>query len=327
MAHPLSTALRPNALLTGMSVKYSQSRSELAGVPGIVPVTKRSDLYRVWDRGDTFRVEMGKRTPGAKSARADQRVSTTPYFCDRWSLARALPREKISDYGSIQEAEQEIVGYLSEQAYMRRALQFASRFMAAGVWTANTAQAGVAAAPGANQFLQWNDPASTPIPVIRAQCNVIRRACGMWPTDFICDPDVFLHLSNHPSVLALVTGMGSVENPAVVLQRALAATLKVERVTVVDAARNTAAEGAAVTMADMVATNCAVLGFFTPSLNAQGAGKIFSWTEFGGFPVDTPVIKRWFDDDHDSFIYEGEMYFSVEVTSNPSAVFFATATA
>lgn len=327
MGHPLSTALRPNALLSGFAVQYSQQKGDLARVPGIVPVTKRSDLYRIWDRGDRFRVEMGKRAPGAKSAKADQRVSTTPYFCDRWSLARPLPREKISDYGSLQEAEREIVGYLSEQAFLRRALQFATRFMAAGVWTTNTAQTGVAAGPIANQFLQWNDAASTPIRDIRAQRNVVRRSCGEWPTDFICDSDVFMHLCNHPTIVALITGLGSPQNPSVVMMQTLAAILMVERVTVIDAARNTAAEGAAVAMADVVATNCAVLGFFTDQKEAQGAGKIFSWPEFGGFPADVPVIKRWFDDDTDSWMYEAEQYFTAEITSNPSAVFFATATA
>src|SRR5687767_6828328 len=118
MPHPLSSALRPNALITGMAVTYAQEKKDLVMTPGVVEVNKQSDLFRTWDPNDVWRPEMKRRAYGAEAEIGEQRVSTTPYYAAWWSLKRYLPRQKIADYGSLREAEEEISHYFVEQAYL-----------------------------------------------------------------------------------------------------------------------------------------------------------------------------------------------------------------
>lgn len=327
MANPLSSNLRPNALITTTAIKYTQTNPDLS-MPGIISVVKRSDKYRVWDPADAFRSEMQKRAAGTAAAMRGVRLSTDQYYCDKFSLKRALPTENISEYGSIQEAETEIGEDLAHQALLAQAVEFASAFMVATPWAVNTVQTGVAAAPGADQFLQWNDAASTPIEDILARRESVHRACGFYPNTFVVGPDVALRLARHPDVLEIVKYTGTTDNPAVVSDRALAAALKVERVVVAAPIQNTAAEGQAATNADIVG-KVALLAYFTegPGKNLPSAGKIFAWQEFGGYPGNMPTIKRWFDDDLDSWMYEVNSAFDAKVTAAAAGQFFASAVA
>lgn len=332
--NPLGRNLRPDALLMDFAVSWAHERENDGLIlPGIVPVKKRSDLYRVWDRGDFFRDEYDDRGPATEAKETGFRVSTSTYFCKRKALKTPLPDEDIVDYGSVEEADQAQVGHLTEKAFLKVARMFNDQVMTSTLWgsaNGNPNQTGVAGAPGANQFRQWNDTASTPIADILRQRETIKTAINRYPNTLYLGLRSFHTLCQHAGILDAIKQTQT----AVITEALLAQLFKLGpngRVIVLDAARNTAAEGQTASMAQITG-NVALLAYLSPGIgkNLPGAVKIFSWREFGGFPGganEVPMIQRYWEQKKKTWWYEGEFYADVKVTAEAAGVFFLSTVA
>ena len=148
-----------------------------AQVCPVIPVTKQSDRYYVYNRGDFFRDQMQKRAPGTPAASIGYRLDNTPtYFADVWAEAKPIPDQLRGNADAVLNMDRDATEFLSQQALIRREKIFAANLFTTGKW--NTDMTGVAAGPAAGQFLQWNDPASNPIEDIRAGKLAIKQATG-----------------------------------------------------------------------------------------------------------------------------------------------------
>src|ERR1035437_8635377 len=94
MYTPTPGDVHVNTPLTQISIAYLQSQDQFvaAQVCPVIPVTKQSDRYYVYNRGDFFRDQMQKRAPGTPAVSSGYRLDNTPtYFADVWAEAQANP--------------------------------------------------------------------------------------------------------------------------------------------------------------------------------------------------------------------------------------------
>lgn len=323
MTLPTRNDVHVDQALQNLSIAFMQDARGLEVPAPVVPVTAQSDKYFVWDRADFMRIEVKERAPGAESAGAGMRLSTDTYSATRYALHKDIARETMRNSSTPLDLDRSTVAYLTQQMAMKRLDVFSQNFLQTGLWTSNTEQTGVAAAPGANQFLQWNDASSTPIEDIRAEIATINTAIGRRPTHFVTSLEVFHALADHPDVIDRIKHT----QRAITTPDILAELLGLERFVVLSGTNNTAAEGQTETMSPLVG-KVALLAWFSPTaaIDMPSAGYMFSWSEFDG-GANAPVFRRMDVPLRDAERIEAEMYFDAKITGNAAGVFFNSAVA
>lgn len=328
MPNPTRSDVHVNRPLTNISIAYMQSADMFvaADVFPVVSVPKRSDTYFIYDRGDFFRDEAQERAPGTESAAAGYRISQDSYVAKRYALHTQVDDERLANEDDPLSAEIDDTNFISQKLLLKRETVFADGFFTTGVWTDLT---GVAAAPAANQFIQWNEAASDPIKDITDASVAMAGATGFRPNLLILNPEVFNVLRQHPDVLDNIkfTGNSSVTN---ITEAVLAQAFNIDRVRVAWSVQNSAVEGAT-EATDFIYSKAALL-LYRPAaagLRTPSAGYTFAWTGIFGagalggrmLRIPTPLLGDG------SFRVEGELYFDFKRVATELGTFFATAIA
>lgn len=293
--NPTPGDVHVNSLLTNVSIAYAQSQSNFvsADVFPIVPVAKQSDRYAVWNRGDFNRDEMKKRGPATESAGGGFRVDTTPtYFADVWAFHKDIDDQTRANADSQFGLDSATTKYVTTKALIRREKLFVSKYFGTGIW--GTDVTGVAAAPGASQFLQWNDGASSPIETIRSAKRVMLESTGYEPNTLTIGQAVWDALVDHPDVVDRIKYGQTPGKPAIVTREAVAMLLEIDRVFVMKAVENTAKEGATA-VHSFIGGKKALLSYAAPEpqMEMPSAGYTFAWTGYLGATPDGTRIKRF----------------------------------
>ena len=313
--------------LTDISVAFLQSQDVYVAdrVFPVVPVAKQSDKYFTLPRGAFFRDQMEKRAPGARAASVNYTVSTDNYSADVWALAHDVADQVRANFDSPLNADRQATELLTQQGLIRKEKLWASLFFATSVWTVD--QTGVAAAPGANQFLQWNDAASNPVEDIRAGKRRVHARTGYRPNKLVLGRQVYDTLLDHPDIVGRLD-RGQTTGPAMAKLDSLAALFELEEILVMDAVMNTAAEGAADSI-DFVGGKSALLVYApaAPGLMVPSAGYTFSWTGLLGGGALGMRMKRIRMEPEEADRLEIQMAFAHKKVSADLGQFFASAIA
>lgn len=287
MPLPNSSQVHVDSALTNISIAYLQNQNHfVAGtVFPNVPVSKQSDRYFVFDRGDFNRDEAQKRAPGTESSGGGYNIDNTPtYFADVWAHHKDLPEQVRANADAAIDVERGAAEYVMHKMLIKKEKDWVSNYFAGSVWTND--YDGVAAAPGANQTIQWSDQTSgNPISDIRSAKTAILQSTGFEPNTLVIGQEVFDALVDHPDIVDRIKYSGGVgpNNPAIVNEQSLAALFGVARVLVAKAIENTADEGQTAAHS-FIAGKKALLTFSapTPSLMVPSAGYTFSWSGYLG---------------------------------------------
>ena len=135
MYTPTAGDVHVNTPLTQISIAYLQNQDQFvaASVCPVIPVSKQSDRYYVYNRGDFFRDQMQKRAPGTPAASTGYRLDNTPtYFCDVWAEAKPIPDQLRGNADAVLNMDRDATEFLSQQALIRREKIFAANLFAAG---------------------------------------------------------------------------------------------------------------------------------------------------------------------------------------------------
>lgn len=324
-AQPTAGDVHVNSPLTNISIAFLQQATNFIArrVFPIVPVAKQSDRYFIYNRSDWNRQNAQKRAPGTETAGGGWAIDNTPnYFADVWGIHKDVDDQIRANSDSPLAPDRDATEWVTQQLLLRREKEWATNYMATGIWTGD--QTGVAAAPAANQFLQWNDTASTPIEDITAQVLVIAKRTGFKPNKLVLGPEVFDKLRHHADVLDRYKHT----QRAVITSDLLAPLFDVDEVLVPMAVEETAAEGAAESFG-FIHGKSALLVYAAPrpSLMHPSGGYTFSWTGLLGAGQEGNRIKRFRMEGLSSDRVEGEMAFSQKLVAAECGVFFATAVA
>jgi hypothetical protein len=310
-----------NGALTNVSLAYMQSATNFIAsqVFPVVPVQKQSDLIWNFEPEQFNRNLMRKRAPSTEAAIAGMQASTVPYYAHVWALGSDISDQTRSNADGAWNLDRQYTEFLTNSALISREQNFINTFLTTGVW--GTDWTGVAATPGANQFLQWDNPASTPIEDIRSAARLIQRRTGFRPNKFVLGRKTFDILVDHPDIVDRVKYGQTPNGAALVNMQALSALFETDRVIVANAVENVGG------VTDFVFDNGALLVYSPDNAAPQmpAAGLTYSWTGYTGANGVGGRIFKFRMDHLRSDRLEIELAYDQRVTGETLGLFFNNA--
>lgn len=295
-----------NRPLTNISLAFTQSADAFVAdkVFPNIPVSKQSDQYYTYPRGEWNRDDMEERTPGAESAGGSYTLSTDTYLAVTRALHKDVPDQVRANQDDPINLDREAVEYVTHKAMLNREINWQTKYFPAthapgGVWTFDVDGASSASASfdptdaGNNDKVYWNDGSSTPIEDVREGKRYVQETSGQRPNVLVLGRPVFDVLLDHPDIVGRID-RGQTSGAAIANREALAALFEVEEILVMDAIYNSAKQGATNVHAFIGGKN-ALLAYrpSTPGLMTPSAGYTFSWTGLMGSTPNGMRIKRF----------------------------------
>lgn len=317
MPNPQISDVHVNRPLTMLSVAFMQSATEFIAdrVFPTVPVSKRSDSYFRYDRGDWNRVQAEERAPGAESAGGGWRVTTDTYTAKRYAFHQDVDDPTRANTDDPLSPDQDATQFVTQQLMLKREKLFVDQHFVASTWTGSTTGGDITPA------VLWDDPASTPIEDIRAQITSIARKTGFRPNKLALGPEVWDALADHPDLLDRI----KYTERGIVGRDLLAALLELDEVLVPRAVENTAAELATEASQFFWGKNALLVHAApSPGLRVPSAGYNFAWTGLLGAGAFGNRIKRFRLERNESDRVEGEMAFDLKLVAAELGAFFAS---
>jgi major capsid protein E len=327
--NPTPGDVHVNAPLTNLSIAYIQSNDNFiaARVFPNIPVSKQSDRYYTYERGDFNRDEMQERAPGTESVGSGYNVDNTPtYYCRVYAFHRDVPDQMRANADAALNPDREAMIFVTQKALIKREKVWTNTYFKPGVWAFE--KTGVAANPNGTQKLRWDDAASTPIEDVSDAKRAMMEETGFEPNKLTLGRAVYDKLRNHPDIVDRIkygqTAVGD-RSPAKVNRQTLASLFEVDEILVCNAIENTAAEGAA-PVHTFIGGKHALLtyapaeaGLMTPS-----AGYTFSWTGYLGAGNEGTRIKTFRMENLESDRVEIQAAFASKLVGTDLGYFFAT---
>lgn len=153
---------------------------------------------------------------------------------------------------------------------------------------------------------EWDDYTNaTPVTDVETAVRAVWRATGLWPNSLIVNKQVFRNLRMCDEVTDKIasTGAGTSIEPGKITAAMLATVFDLEQVVVADAARDSANEGQAVTVAATWSDEYAMVAKLNgpgDGIEAPGLGRTLHWGEDGSTIGGT--VERYYSDESRSEI-------------------------
>lgn len=292
---PTPSDVHVNAPLTNISIAFLQNANDFVAskVFPNISVSKQSDRYYVYNRGDFNRDEMALRAPGTESAGSGYTLDNTPtYYAPRHSIHKDIPDEVRANADAVLNPDREATVFVTHKALIKREKIFAANHFTTGKWATDIT--GVASSPGAGQVLQWSDANSDPIVEVRKGKRVVRESTGYEPNKLVLGRPVFDALLDHPDIIDRIKYGQTVGAPAQANAATLAALLGVEEILVMNAIENTAKEGQTAAHSFIGGKKALLCHSATaPGLMTPSAGYTFSWTGLLGAGAEGNRIRTF----------------------------------
>lgn len=334
---PSRSDVHVNRPLTNISIAFVQDASSfIAGrVFPIVPVSKQSDAYFEYVRGEFNRDEMTERAPGTESAGGTYEIGTNTYYARTRAYHRDIPEQVRANADSPLSLDREATIFVTQKGLISREVQWATRYFTqvnpGDVWTFDVD--GVASAPTAaasfdprnaanNDVLQWNDASSNPIEDIRRGKREVLQETGFQPNKLTLGRAVYDALVDHPDIVGRID-RGQTTGAARANLVTLADLFEVDEVLVMNAVRNTAAKGQTAAHSFIGGKN-ALLTYSpaTPGIMTPSAGYTFNWTGLVGSGDEGMRIKRFYIDALASDRVEIDMSYDQKVIAKDLGYYF-----
>lgn len=313
-----------NAPLTNISVAFIQSASDFIAsrVFPNIPVSKQSDRYYTYNRGDFNRDEMELRAPGTESAGSGYSLDNTPtYFADRYSVHKDIPDEVRANADAALSPDREATVFVTTKALIKREKLFVGKYFKSGVW--GTDITGASSNPSTGQVLQWNDGNSDPIKNVRDAKRTIRQSTGFEPNKLVLGRAVYDALVDHPDVIDRVKYGQTAGAPAKGTLAAIATLFEIEEILVMNAIENTAKEGQSASHSFIGGKHAMLChSAMSPGLMTPTAGYTFSWTGLMGNGIEGNRIRQFRLEREGVDRVEIDMCFDLKVVAPELGYFF-----
>lgn len=279
-AGPTVSDVHINTPLTNISVAYSQRQEayNATTIFPIVPVSKKSDLFYRYDKGDFLRDEARVRAPATESAGGDYKMTTDSYNANVYAFHKDIDDQTRANADSMLTLDRSATEFVTNKLLIKLERDFISNYFGAGIW--GTDITGVAGTPSAGQVKQWNDAASTPAADVEAGKLAILAVTGRMPNVLAMTVDVFSALRYNANIKDQFkyTSADSID------KNMMANYFGVEKLVILSAIYTAGNEGAASPVTGFMKTKAAWLGYVapTPTLLEPSAGYTFVWTGYLG---------------------------------------------
>lgn len=330
MSSPTAGDVHVNAPLTNMSIAYIQGANNFIAdrVFPNIPVSKQSDRYYKYARGDFNRDEMKERAPGSESAGSGFDLDNTPtYYCPVYGFHKDVHDQIRANEDAVLNSDRDATIFVTQKAMIKRERMFASKYLATNVWDQEK-EGAAAAATDAVVF--WNDADSTPIEDIRTAKRNVLQATGFEPNKLTLGKAVYDSLVDHPDIIDRIKYGQTPGAPAMVNANSLAQLFEVDEVLVSKAIFNSGTKGVNYTAtqtaenSQFISGNHALLCYAAPNagLMTPSAGYTFSWSGWFGASGTGHRIKRFRMEHLESDRIEIQMAFDQKVTGTDLGYFF-----
>lgn len=295
MPRPNRGDLHVNALLGNLAVKYilGEHMYAAANIFPIVPVDKQSNNYVVYDKGDFLRDEAAERAPATESEGGNFDIDTTPYYlCRNFAFHKDVDDDSRDNADKPMDPDRDAMAYCLQKLLIKRERMFVNNFVKAGVWT--TQYTGVSGEPSTNEVKKWSASGSKPVKDVDMWVNAIEEQTGMRPNVLGLSPDVMSALKDNTDIIGRI----QYTQKGIITTDILAELFEVDKVVVLRGTYNTAAKGAATSMARMVSGKL-LLAYAAPhpSTETPTAGSMFAWKgRFGNSRLGSRISKFRMDE-------------------------------
>jgi hypothetical protein len=333
MPQPSVNNVHIDAILTNISVAYLQNTNNFIAdkVFPVIPVEKKSNLYFKYTKDDWFRDEAQRRADGTASAGSGYGLTTDNYMADVYAFHKDIGDQTRANADNPLNPDMEATQFVTQRLLLRREVQWATDYFAAGVWTGGD-YAGVAdsATPTSVQTFQWNDYVaapttykSNPIADVELAKATVLQKTGYEPNTFVLGYKVFQALKNHP---LLVDRYKYTQAGAIVTEDLLAQLFGVDRVLVAKAVVNSGKEGSNSQSYDFTVGTGALLCYTAPNpgLMTPSAGYTFMWTGVSGGLGTTVGVSRFRMEELKADRVEAEIAFDNKVVAADLGFFWTT---
>lgn len=291
---PLKSQLHVNQLLSNVSVQYRNEEYIADKLFPTIPVSKDTDLYRVYDRN--FKVPETKRAPKGVAREMGFEFSTSSYALAQHALKDyvGVDEEQNNDQGSL---EVDTTESLTDAIYRRRELDVAALFTTTN-WSLNVSLAAGAA-------FSSNTMTTDPVAVYDTGASVIIANSGKTPNFGYMPRAVFVQVKNHVAVLDRVKYTSSEVSKAMIQ-----ALIGIGELHVAVAIQDTAAEGIAPSMSPFFSGN----SFIGWKPDGGGGLKVPSCGYM--FESSKPRTRSWFDEERNAKAIEVEVKYQPKVVAS-----------
>lgn len=262
-----------------------------------IPVQQQTDFYYKMGRRSFLQTNAAKRAPSTETPGTDWNFTKDTFMCETWGLHYDIEDQLRANADSNFTLDATGTELITQQMLLRRELEWHSSFYKTGVWAEDLT--GIASGtPGANQFLQFDNTASSPIETFQRLRREFHLRTGIRPNFAVFGTDVWDALLLHPEIIDRVKYTQGI--PGEISQQLIANALQLRSIYVSEAvqATNTDMELTAdpVPTTAYVADSKAVLVGFAPDRPQRGipsAGYTFSWNGYLGASAFGGRIKRF----------------------------------
>lgn len=265
--------------LTNISIAYKSEGLVADQVFASVPVSKESDTYFVWDKANALRSPQTLRANGAEANEDNLVLSTATYRIEEHALKDLITTRDRENQDPGVNLEIATTEDLTEKILREREVDAATLLFTNGNW-ANESSLAAASAFSANTVT------TNPLLVVNSAAATVVQQIGKPMNTGILDFRTYLACKEHVSILDR-TKHTSADS---ITEDMLGNLFDVEKLYIAKATRNTAAEGAAATMA-YIFTDSGWFGYVERNPGLRKVSALYCMKKNGGVQV-----KRWHDD-------------------------------
>jgi len=280
-----STAVHIDAALTNISVAYQQDRGSFKAedIFPVVPVSKQSDKYFIFDKAAWHRSEAGLLAPGAETRGANFTLSNASYYCEVLGVHMDVADQLRGNADEALNIDTSATEYVTDNILLKREVDCFSMVFETSSWTGSSTGSDITVGT------QWSTISSTPISDVNLQSEAILKNTGRTPNVLILGRDVFTSLNKNTDILNRI----KYTQRGIVTADLLAPLFGVEKVIIADAVKNSGPEGGTTSMG-FVAADTAWLGYVasSPGLMTPSAGYMFAWTGLDGVSAGGVQIQK-----------------------------------
>jgi len=296
-----------DAPLSNLVVGFEPRNLIVNDIYPIVNVSKQSDLYYEYTKGDFFRIpETTARAPKTKGRTVEFSVSSKAYYAANYALVEEMSYETLANADTPLNLREKAARNLTNLLMLDQEVRVANQITSGS-------NLGSYATPGS----LWSSSAagtSDPFGDIQTAKSAIRSTTGLDANTIILGRPVYDALLRHADIIDRIKYV----QKGIVTADILASLFDVDKVLVGNAIKNTGSEGLTDSFSDVWGKNC-VLAHLTKGADADGRnpslGYSFRWTNplFG-----TPMaVEAWDDPDHGNFTNMRVQYYQDEKIAAP----------
>lgn len=323
MTNPTPRDVYVDRLMTNYSVAYMLNSGLFAArtVFPTAPVDQQTGLYAVYPKGFFLRNEMRVRPLTGRPEYIDHKVEYKNFRAEEFAVGKKIDDRVRVNANDPLGPDRAATIQLSNNATINWEEQWAQKFFRPGVWT-NEFQ-GVASAPGAGQFIQFDQPDADIIGFVQALGDSVEEATGYRPNRLTLGQKVYRAMVQSPQILDRIKYSAR----GVVTSELLATLFEVDTVNVARGVHNTAKEGQADKIERIVNPRAFLLSYADttgiPTPDTVSAGLNFAWT--GLIPGATNALGGVIVRGRDAEAYSDWLHirqaFGQEVTAPDLAAF------